>query len=177
MISPKLNRSLTEVTETWLNSIAKPGEDYQIGAAEALLISNGSKLNELLADGGRPTARPARQDYRPPRTCRRSLSATSSRDSPDEDEIAILGDFLSPPRRSPHRSRSTARLGHSWLAANSDSIIDEQESVRRISLFVSICERLMAGGKFQRAPELLSTAEYSGARCGFRFHRPFRLPG
>src|SRR5262249_50835829 len=30
-------------------SIARPGEDYQIGASEALLMSNGDKLKDLLA--------------------------------------------------------------------------------------------------------------------------------
>ena len=34
------------------NAIARPGEDYQIGASEALLLSNGGSLGDLLADGG-----------------------------------------------------------------------------------------------------------------------------
>jgi hypothetical protein len=33
-------------------AIARPGEDYQIGASEALLLSNGAALSDLLADGG-----------------------------------------------------------------------------------------------------------------------------
>jgi hypothetical protein len=32
------------------SSLARPGEDYQIGVSEALLLSNGSKLDEYLAD-------------------------------------------------------------------------------------------------------------------------------
>ncbi len=33
-------------------AIARPGEDYQIGAAEALLMSNSERLKDLLSEGG-----------------------------------------------------------------------------------------------------------------------------
>jgi hypothetical protein len=33
-------------------AIARPGEEYQIGAAEALLMSNSDRLKDLLNDGG-----------------------------------------------------------------------------------------------------------------------------
>ena len=34
------------------STLARPGEDYQIGASEALLLSNGDRLKDLLSDGG-----------------------------------------------------------------------------------------------------------------------------
>ena len=74
-------------------SIARPGEDYQIGAAEALLMSNGNKLNDLLADGGdRLVGRLAKITDRRERVevaVRNILSRP-----PDEEEIALLGEFL-----------------------------------------------------------------------------------
>ena len=33
-------------------AFARPGEDYQIGVSEALLMSNSDRLNELFAEGG-----------------------------------------------------------------------------------------------------------------------------
>jgi Protein of unknown function (DUF1549)/Protein of unknown function (DUF1553) len=42
---------LAERARGLAQAIAKPGEDYQIGAAEALMISNGTKLDEPLGDG------------------------------------------------------------------------------------------------------------------------------
>jgi Protein of unknown function (DUF1549)/Protein of unknown function (DUF1553) len=75
------------------NAISRPGEDYQIGAAEALFMSNGSKLNELLGDGGdrlvgqlsKITDRRERVEL----AVRNILSR-----SPDDEEIAVLTDFL-----------------------------------------------------------------------------------
>ena len=74
-------------------SIAKPGDDYQIGAAEALLMSNGNKLDELLGDGGdRLVGRLAKvADLRE----RVELAVRNILSRPaDEEEIAILGEFL-----------------------------------------------------------------------------------
>jgi hypothetical protein len=39
-------------SRTLAAALARPGEDYQIGASEALLLSNGTPLGDLLADGG-----------------------------------------------------------------------------------------------------------------------------
>ena len=48
-------------------AIARPGEDYQIGASEALLLSNGGALGDLLAEGGdRLVGRLAGIDRPPP---------------------------------------------------------------------------------------------------------------
>jgi hypothetical protein len=74
-------------------SIARPGEDYQIGAAEALFMSNGNKLNELLGDGGdRLVGRLAKVADRRERVeiaVRNVLSRM-----PDDEEITLLTDFL-----------------------------------------------------------------------------------
>ncbi len=75
------------------SAIARPGEDYQIGAAEALFMSNGTKLNELLGDGDdRLVGRIAKQrDHRA--QVELAVRNVLSR-SPDPDEIALLGEFL-----------------------------------------------------------------------------------
>jgi hypothetical protein len=74
-------------------AIAKPGEDYQIGAAEALLISNGNKLDDLLSDGGdRLVGRLARITDRREKievAVRNVLSRPA-----DDEEIALLEAFL-----------------------------------------------------------------------------------
>jgi Protein of unknown function (DUF1549)/Protein of unknown function (DUF1553) len=74
-------------------SIVRPGEDYQIGAAEALLMSNGDKLKELLADGGdRLVARlvkAADHRERVDLAVRNVLSR-----APEDEEFAILAEFL-----------------------------------------------------------------------------------
>ena len=73
--------------------IARPGEDYQIGAAEALLMSNSDKLNEILADGGdRLVGRLSKMgDGR--EKIELAVRNVLSR-APDEEEIAALGEFL-----------------------------------------------------------------------------------
>ena len=74
-------------------SMARPGEDYQIGASEALLMSNGDKLKDLLAEGGdRLVARLVKaSDHRE----RVDLAVRNvlSRE-PDAEEYAILAEFL-----------------------------------------------------------------------------------
>jgi len=74
-------------------SIARPGDDYQIGAAEALLISNGNKFDELLSDGGeRLVGRIAKVADRREKidlAVRNILSRPA-----DEEEIALLEGFL-----------------------------------------------------------------------------------
>jgi hypothetical protein len=72
---------------------ARPGDDYQIGAAEALLISNGNKLDELLGDSGdRLVGRLAKITDRREKievAVRNVLSRPA-----DEEEIALLEHFL-----------------------------------------------------------------------------------
>lgn len=84
---------LADKGRTLARAIARPGEDYQIGAGEALLLSNGDSLKELLADGeGRLVARLARAaDHRE----RVDLAVRNilSR-APDEEEYALLSEFL-----------------------------------------------------------------------------------
>ncbi len=74
-------------------AIARPGDDYQIGAAEALLISNGNKLDELLSDGGdRLVGRLAKITDRREKievAVRNVLSRPA-----EEEEIALLEHFL-----------------------------------------------------------------------------------
>ena len=74
-------------------SIAGPGEDYQIGAAEALLMSNGNKLDELLKeDGDRLVGRLAKIADRRERV---ELAVRNILSRPaDEEEIVLLGEFL-----------------------------------------------------------------------------------
>jgi hypothetical protein len=74
-------------------SIVRPGEDYQIGAAEALLMSNSEKLKDLLGDGGdRLVARLVKAaDHR--ERVELAVRNVLSR-APDEEEFAILAEFL-----------------------------------------------------------------------------------
>ena len=75
------------------SKIARPGDDYQIGASEALLMSNGDKLNDLLSEGaGRLVARMAQL---PDRAGRVDLAVRNvlSR-PPDDDEAALLAEYL-----------------------------------------------------------------------------------
>ena len=96
------------------STIAKPGEEYQIGAAEALLMSNSDKLNEILADGGdRLVGRLAKI------TDRREKVEVAVRNilsrPPDEEEVAILGEFLA--RREDRPSEAARQLV--WALLNS----------------------------------------------------------
>jgi hypothetical protein len=74
-------------------ALARPGEDYQIGAPEALLLSNGAALGELLADGGdRLVGRLARIDDRRERIDLAVRSILSR--PPDDEEVALLDAYL-----------------------------------------------------------------------------------
>ena len=74
-------------------AIARPGEDYQIGAAEALLMSNGTKLDELLTDGnGRLVGRLAKIADRREKVDL-AIRAVLSRPA-EEEEYAVLEPFL-----------------------------------------------------------------------------------
>ncbi len=86
--------SLANQAKDLSRAIARPGEDYQIGASEALLMSNGDRLNALLSEGdNRLVGRLIKLTDRRERveTAVRSILSRP----PDEDEYALLGDFLS----------------------------------------------------------------------------------
>jgi hypothetical protein len=74
-------------------AIARPGEDYQIGAAEALFMSNGSRLNELLGAGDdRLVGRLVKINDRRERV---ELAVRNVLSRPaDEEEITLLTEFL-----------------------------------------------------------------------------------
>jgi len=75
------------------NAIARPGEDYQIGASEALLLSNGGSLGDLLAEGGdRLIGRLVRMTDRR-QQIELAVRNVLSRD-PDPEEIALLDAYL-----------------------------------------------------------------------------------
>jgi Protein of unknown function (DUF1549)/Protein of unknown function (DUF1553) len=75
------------------SALARPGEDYQIGVSEALLMSNSDRLKDLLADGGdrlvgrlvKTTDRREKIDV--------AVRSILSRPA-DDEEIRLLGDFL-----------------------------------------------------------------------------------
>lgn len=75
------------------SAFARPGEDYQIGVAEALLMSNSDRLNDLLADGGdRLVGRLAKVADRRERV---DLAVRSILSRPaDDEEMALLGAYL-----------------------------------------------------------------------------------
>ena len=74
-------------------AIARPGDDYQIGASEALLLSNGDRLKDALGEGGdRLVGRMLKlKDNR-----ERVETAGRNGDSrpPDPEEVALLAAFL-----------------------------------------------------------------------------------
>ena len=101
----KTLESLSSRARTLAGAIARPGEDYQIGAAEALLMSNSDRLKDLLADGGdRLVARLLRV---PNRRDRIDLAVRTILSRPaDDDEIALLDDlFTGYKEPSPDRAR------------------------------------------------------------------------
>jgi hypothetical protein len=74
-------------------AIARPGEDYQIGAAEALLMSNSARLNDLLNESGdRLVGRLLRIKDRHEQVelAVRNIYARPA----DDEEAALLGAFL-----------------------------------------------------------------------------------
>jgi hypothetical protein len=75
------------------SAFARPGEDYQIGVSEALLMSNSDRLKDLLADGGdRLVGRLAKIADRRERI---DLAVRSILSRPAEkEEIDLLEDFL-----------------------------------------------------------------------------------
>ncbi len=75
------------------SAFARPGEEYQIGVSEALMLSNSDRLKDLLADGGdRLVGRLARVKDRRERI---ELAVRSILSRPaDDEEIDLLDDFL-----------------------------------------------------------------------------------
>ena len=94
-------------------AIARPGEDYQIGASEALLLSNSDRLKDLLADGGdRLVGRMVHvQDYRErvDLAVRNILSRP-----PDDEEFSLLGEYLA--QRADRPAEGCRQLVWSLLA-------------------------------------------------------------
>jgi hypothetical protein len=75
------------------SALARPGEDYQIGVSEALLMSNSDRLKDLLADGGdRLVGRLAKITDRRERIDLAVRTVLSR--PPDDEEMTLLGDFL-----------------------------------------------------------------------------------
>ena len=75
------------------STLARVGEDYQIGVSEALLMSNSDHLKDLLADGGdRLVGRLAKIADRRERIDL-AVRAILSRPA-DDEEIRLLGDYL-----------------------------------------------------------------------------------
>ena len=92
--------SLADRGRTLASAIARPGDDYQIGAAEALLMSNSDRLNDLLADGGdRLVGRMTKAADRGERV-NLAVRAVLSR-PPDDEESSLLGEFLARHERDP----------------------------------------------------------------------------
>lgn len=75
------------------SAFARPGEDYQIGVSEALLMSNSDRLKELLSENGdRLVARLAKITDRREQIDL-AVRATLSRPA-DDEEITLLGEYL-----------------------------------------------------------------------------------
>jgi hypothetical protein len=91
-IDPKI-AALEDRARALAAAIARPGEDYQIGASEALLLSNGAPLGDLLAEGGdRLAGRLAGMANRHEQIdlAVRNVLARP----PDDEEFALLDAFL-----------------------------------------------------------------------------------
>jgi hypothetical protein len=82
------------------SAFARPGEPYQIGVAEALLLSNGDRLNDLLNDGGdRLVGRLAKSTNRDEQV---DLAYRSILSRPaDDEERTLLADFLDQHQENP----------------------------------------------------------------------------
>jgi hypothetical protein len=75
------------------SAFARPGEPYQISVSEALLLSNGDRLNELLGEGGdRLVGRLAKIENRDEQV-NFAVQTVLSRPA-DDEERALLGSFL-----------------------------------------------------------------------------------
>ena len=92
------------------SAFARPGEEYQIGVSEALLMSNSDRLNDLLADGGdRLVGRLAKIEDRRERV---DLAVRSILSRPaDDEEIGPARRLPRAPRRPARRRLPPARLG------------------------------------------------------------------
>src|SRR5262249_40943931 len=74
-------------------AIARPGEDYQIGVSEALLLSNSDRTTPLLAEGGDRLVGKLAQVKDPQERATVAVRSILSR-PPADDEISILADYL-----------------------------------------------------------------------------------
>ena len=107
-VEPLIDRS-----RSLANAIARPGEEYQIGAAEALLMSNGNKLDEALGEG--PDRLVGRLSKVADRRERVELAIRNVLSRPaDEDEVALLEPFLD--RRADRPAEAARHLVWALLA-------------------------------------------------------------
>jgi hypothetical protein len=88
-------------------AIARPGEDYQIGVSEALLMSNSDRTAPLLAEGGDRLIGKLTQIKDPQERATLAVRTIFSR-PPADDEISILADYLD--RRSDRPSEASRQL-------------------------------------------------------------------
>lgn len=84
---------IAERSRDLARAIARPGEDYQIGAAEALLMSNGNKLDDLLSEGNERLVARLAKVADPRERIELAVRNVLSRPT-DEEEIALLEPFL-----------------------------------------------------------------------------------
>ena len=94
-------------------SIARPGEDYQIGAAEALLMSNGHQLDDLLKDADDRLVGRLAKIADPHERVELAVRSVLSR-PPDEEEVALLEGFLE--RRADRPAEGARQLVWALLA-------------------------------------------------------------
>jgi hypothetical protein len=74
-------------------AISRPGEDYQIGVSESLLMSNSDRLSELLADGGDRLVGRLSKIKDPREQVALALTSVLSRPAEDE-EVTLLAEYL-----------------------------------------------------------------------------------
>jgi hypothetical protein len=85
--------SLASRARSLASAIARPGEEYQIGAGEALLMSNSDRLKDLLADGGDRLVGRLIKVADPRERIDLAVRTVLSRPATD-DELATLGELF-----------------------------------------------------------------------------------
>ncbi|SIO24914.1 Protein of unknown function [Singulisphaera sp. GP187] len=89
----KLEADLDGRARELANALAKPGEDYQIGVSEALLLSNGDRVQALLTDQKeRLVGRLAQIDDGDERVAVAVRNILSR--PPADEEVSLLGEYL-----------------------------------------------------------------------------------
>lgn len=89
----KLEADLDGRARGLASALAKPGEDYQIGVSEALLMSNGDRIQELLTDKNeRLVGRLVRIEDGEERVAMAVRNVLSR--PPADEEVSLLGEYL-----------------------------------------------------------------------------------